>query len=309
MEELVPVSSITKAVRLSYTFYKSFGKLGPGHDVFTLLDQVIHEGSEPLPLEIVDGINENFDWPILRSEKVPRLATVKIVGNLEWLPSYASSIQFLKLDVFDWDVLEPSQPCLRFSQLTSLCLSIDSFEQLLGCTFPTLKHFCFHFDLARVEASDLITALKVMDGNLVMLLDYSELSEDTLPNEIWSLCPKLQSFGTSLRWPADPYLPPSLCEFHLPFGIIRENYLPIDVIPIDALRKAGITVVCFGWMWLNILEGTFHDVVMDYVIYLLDHDISPHDSALVKFQDFIVRLLQTRKENISTYSILKDLWF
>jgi hypothetical protein len=260
MQELVPVFSITKAVRLSCLVSNTY-RIDPR--VTTVLDQVIHEGSEPWSLEILDGYPNNFNHRILRSGKVPRLTSAFLAfgGDLERLDTYVSSLQFLKLDIYSWDALKHRnvQPCLRFSHLTSLSLVLNSFKPLLIYTFPALKHFTFDLE-AELEASDLITALKVMGGNLVMLLDYCELSEDTLPHEIWSLCPKLQSFGTSLRWPVDPYLPPSLCEFHLPLGIdsSQPRYLPIDVIPIDSLRKAGIKVVCFAWTWLYILEEPFH---------------------------------------------------
>jgi hypothetical protein len=140
VQKLVPVSSITKAVRLTYVYYNI------GYKMVAMLDQVIHEGSEPWPLEIMDGGIEAVAWPILRSGKVPRITStfITITENLNKLAPYASTIQFLRLEIYELDGLEPGQPCLPFAQLTSLSILLDSFKLLITYTLPALKYLSFY---------------------------------------------------------------------------------------------------------------------------------------------------------------------
>jgi hypothetical protein len=141
-----------------------------------------------------------------------------------------------------------------------------------------------------LDPGDLIAVLEVMGGNLVTLFDNAYPLDDAAPDEIGSLCPKLQS--TSLSWPADPYYLRSFeCSTYLR-RLSRRNHGPIrDTFPLMAserqasqwLRLVGRGLRPYKIIYIN-------DMVMEYIFYLLDYDISPHDSALVKFQDFIARI-------------------
>lgn len=286
----VPVFAIRQAIRINFaTFGSSLrGSIGE----LTSSDQAGNEIREIWRLEILHC--EDLDVVEFLSEvgEIPNLrcifdADIDFEGIAAWVPT----LQFV-------DGLPKkfrSKSFLRFSELTTLCVLMGSTSDLLGCSFPSLKHFSIYYGQdVDVKPQDLIALLGVTGKNLVTFLDNSTLLDQFLPDEVWSLCPKVQMFQTGFMWPSNTKTPSSLKSIRIATRLLIEASPYVSsYFPIAAFREAGITSIAFLHSWKSALG--YWQYTLDYVIHAMDHGIDFYDGGGIRFQDLIINAILYRK--------------
>jgi hypothetical protein len=272
-----------------------FQSLNEVKELLALIREAILDSNEPWRLEILDGGHPVIDNLIIKSGKIPSIRSISSSQEIE-LKTLASLVPTVRFVDIQFD-RKNSAVVLKLSQLTSLSIIMPDVTPLLSCSFPSLKHLSISMDSMTME--DFQQLLTVMGENLVTLLDDSFPSHGPLaPNEVWSRCPKLQRFQTTFDWPVDASIPESLHTLQIPLD--RTSYqsssIP-SIIPIHGLQSVSSTVLSFNRYWRPAMEYN-RSSAMSYVIRAMELDIPFHDLRGVRFQDFIVRLLQHRKAGI-----------
>lgn len=292
----VPLTAIVQAIRLESQ------PMGPSYVTFDVAQIIIRnallaENSWSLQISrLVYRLTE----PIIQSGKAPLLRNVlrtMHILNAQTANYWAQNLRFIQ-----GISISQTDHCFRAPLVTTLIVMITSLEVFLLCKLPSLQHLSIESRKSRPFSSEeIILIVQSFGESLITFFDNSFHGASRVPQAIWSLCPKLERFQTSLMWLSKPYIPSSLRYLHVSkhmfyYSWRKRHATPAMIIPVASLHAAGINTVVLSQYWNSILD--LHGADYSCVVYAMNGGLTFRDAAGIRFQDFIVDMIQHKKRGV-----------
>lgn len=283
----IPRQVVSKAIRISLLYPKDLEDESFKQLCSSFFDLLEH-GEDLWALEIFRG---NLDDLTPLRSKAPRLKS--IINGYHWpqpndrlFPNATFMLGFGTPDSMESQLVLPP---LRSSYLTTLSIDLHLlYESCSSWKLPSLRNLSFRTNDRNPEGY--LKMLRAIGKELRTLYDTAGLREwsssAALPDEVWTLCPKLERFQTSFTWPPQPSIPSSLQSLRVNLGnmTLSGRFRYENLVPVEALRRVGVRTIVLHDRWIN---SHTHG---PYITFMLRDGFTIRDIHGISFQEFVIML-------------------